>query len=223
MSMRFLIWVTMDCNLSCPRCMQKFTMGKHKGYQMAIQEINYIVESCIKSNIHFDVIEITGGEPSLWKNIQYGVDQFKKIATDITLATNGNDPELIKSLQLRSWCVSTSQATKEQMKSYEEVKSKLIYNSHKHKELPVKPLENVLPAICCERVNREGIEQRTFVYSCGSVYCCCTAEALTEFVNEDKSIVCSFEDDFISKFSKPDYSKEICKYCICNHKVWNKV
>ena len=223
MKTRLYIWVTSDCNLSCPYCSQAYTMRQHKGYQMDLQEIHSIVNSCKERGLYFDIIEITGGEPSLWKNIEEGVKLFAEICDMVTLATNGNNPELILSLGLKTWIVSASQATPKQMKKYEPVKHKLTINSHTHKKAPDHPVFNSLPAICCSRVTPQGEAQVSMQYLKGNVYYCCDAFAHTEYVEESDSIVCSFEDDFLVKYKDKKYDQKICQYCLCNQNVWKTI
>lgn len=218
---RLMIWVTSDCSLNCRWCSQKYTRRKHEGYQMSIDEIEYIVNNCQRRGLYFDVIEITGGEPSLWKNLEYGVSRFSYICDSVTLVTNGNNPERIKSLGLKEWIVSTSQATGEQLESYKDTPA--IYNTHEHREPPTEPFEDVLPADCCVSLTPDGAcPQNLIMYLKGKVYYCCNAYALSEFTGEE-GIVCSFEDNFNVLFLDKTYDKEICKYCICNHNVWNRL
>ncbi len=218
---RLMIWVTSDCSLNCRWCSQKYTRRKHEGYQMSIDEIEYIVNNCQRRGLYFDVIEITGGEPSLWENLEYGVRRFGYICDTVTLVTNGNNPERIKSLGLKEWIVSTSQATGEQLESYKDTPA--IYNTHEHREPPTEPFEDVLPADCCVSLTPDGAcPQNLIMYLKGKVYYCCNAYALSEFTGEE-GIVCSFEDDFNVLFLDKTYDKEICKYCICNHNVWNRL
>lgn len=222
MTTRLLIWVTSFCNLKCPHCSQAYTMEMYPNYDMSIYEITHIVESCMERKIHFDVIELTGGEPSLWDHLEYGVNAFRKICDEVTLVTNGNDPERIKALGLNSWLVSSSQATKEQLRQYEGCP--VIYNSHKHKPLPEKAFEDSLPADCCVRISPEGKEQNNILYLKGLVWYCCNAYALTKnlwFI--DRSIFIDFNEDFLSFYKDKKFDRHICKYCLCNHKIWNKI
>jgi len=221
MTTRFMIWVTSDCSLNCRWCSQRFTRQKHEGYQMSMDEIEYIVNNCQRRGLYFDVIEITGGEPSLWENLEYGVRRFGYICDTVTLVTNGNNPERIKALGLKEWVVSASQATPEQLEAYKGTPA--IYNTHAHRKPPEEPFDNVLPADCCVALTPNGVcPQNLVMYLKNKVYYCCNAFVLSEFAGEE-GIVCSFEDDFMLLFSDKTYDKEICRYCICNHNVWNKI
>jgi organic radical activating enzyme len=218
-----VIWVTSDCNLNCRLCNQKYTMYKSAGYQMSIREVDRIVVSCLKRGLHFEEIELTGGEPSLWRNIKYGVRLFSKICDTVTLVTNGNDPELIISLNLKKWIVSAGQITDEQLQIYESVKDKITFNGI-HKKTPNKAISDSLPADCSIRFSRpEEMPQNNLLYFCGYICYCCNAFALSEKTGLSDSIACRFEEDFMAKFKDKDYTEEICSYCLCNGKVWNQL
>lgn len=219
---RLMIWVTSDCSLNCKWCSQRYTRKRFEGYQMSLDEVEYIVNNCQRRGLYFDVIEITGGEPSLWENLEYGVRRFGYICDSVTLVTNGNNPERIKALGLKEWVVSASQATQEQIEAYRDTPA--IYNTHQHRQPPTEPLDDVLPADCCVALTPNGAyPQNLIMYLRGKVYYCCNAFALSEFAGEETGTVCDFEDDFMVLFSDKTYDKQICRYCICNHNVWNRI
>lgn len=219
---RLVIWVTSDCNLTCKWCSQKYTMTGNKGYQMSLDEVNYIVNSCKDRNIHLDVIEITGGEVSLWKNIKEGVKLFSQICDTVTLVTNGNNPELILSLGLKSLIVSSSQATKKQLVQYIG-KPGVSFNAHTHRKLPDKVMDDKFPVNCNIKTSPEGFMQNNIFYLKGNVYYCCNTFALSEKVKPTEDMVCKFEDDFLLRFNNKKYDKEICHYCLCNDKIWKQL
>ena len=223
MKTRFYIWVTSLCNLRCPFCIQQYTMDQNKGYQMQLEEVDYIVRSCKERGLHFDMIEITGGETSLWPHIIEGVKRFAEICDEVTLATNGNNPELIKSLGLKTWIVSQSQATPEQMAHYADIRHRLTINAHTHKRMPDHPIEGTLPSTCCTRVSPWGEPQATFEYIKGKVYNCPDCYAHLQYVPLTEDLVCDFEDDFVNKFINKPFDKEICKYCLGNGNVWARL
>lgn len=219
---KLVIWVTSDCTLKCRYCSQKYTMNYFSGYQMEKDEIDYIIDSCKKRNIHFNRIELTGGEPSLWDNLEYGVEMFKKISDDIFLVSNGNNPDRIINLKLDSFIISSSQANNEQLEKYKNING-VSYNSHQHKKLPIEPYMDSLPADCCVKLSHKGLPENNIMYLKGKIYYCCNAFNLTEKTGINENIVCDFEDDFISKFSNKTYNEKICSFCICNQKIWNRI
>jgi hypothetical protein len=138
----------------------------------------------------------------------------------VTLATNGNDPERIKALGLKTWIVSESQATPEQMEHYKDLRHRLTINGHTHKKMPTAPHNDVLPAACCTNVSPWGEPQATFEYVKGKVYNCPDCYAHLEYVPVNDDICCDFEDDFVTKFMNKSYDKEICRWCLGNGRVW---
>ena len=223
MNVRMYIWVTSECNLTCPYCIQRYTMDQNKGYSMSVEEILYIVNSCRERGIHFGAIELTGGEASLWEHLEIGVQQFSKICDRVTLATNGNNPERVIALGLDTWIVSESQATKEQMAKYDKIRHKLTVNSHKHKKMPDHPVPDSLPSLCCTRQSPQLESQIALEYIRGKVWYCPDAFAHTEHTGVYDEIVCDFEDDFLTKFKDKKYDQKICQYCLGNQKIWDKL
>lgn len=197
-------------------------MRQNAGYEMSMSEVDYIVGSCTRRGIRFDTIELTGGEASLWRHLEYGFMRFSEITDTVTMVTNGNDPERIKALGMKHWIVSASQATGEQLKHYEGMPN-VRYNSHTHKKLPVAPMFYVLPAQCCVSISPEGSPQNAIEYIRDKIYYCCDAYAHSEHTGITDDIVCDFQDDFIIRFSDKRFDKEICRYCLCNGKIWTRL
>ena len=220
---RILIWVTSMCSLDCKWCSHKYTRTQYSDYQMQMEEVRMFVDSCKARHIHFDVIELTGGEASLWDNLEEGIELFKQVSNDITLVTNGNNPDRIINLNLKHWIVSSSQASSSQLLKYEPYNSKINYNSHQHKKPPTTAVPNSLPANCCVLKDVFGRTQDSMLYLKGKVYYCCNAFPITEYINIDDEIVCDFEDDFVSKMSNKSFTHPVCQYCICNVKVWERI
>ena len=218
---RFYIWVTSDCNLACPYCIQAYPMVKHAGYQMSMKEVNIIVDSCKRRGLHFDQIEVTGGEASMWNNLEEGYIKFLEIADEITLATNGNNPQRIINLGMRTWIVSSSQATKAQVAQYKKIdRGQITWNSHQHKQMPTEPIAGVLPAKCCTAVNPQLEPQIAIEYVLGRVWYCPDACAHSELTGEYDEIVCDFEDDFIAKYKDKKFDQKTCQICLGNQKIW---
>ena len=224
MKTRLLIWVTSDCNLKCKWCSQRYTMDQHRGYQMTMYEVIYIVQSCLHRGIYFETIELTGGEPSLWEHLEEGTRYFEKICNEVTLVTNGNNPERIIALDLKRWIVSSSQATRQQVEKYTPVRTRVWFNNHNHKPMPDEPIADSLPASCC--VSRDPFTEEpqiNMLYLQGKVWFCCNAYALSEKAGVTEDLWCHFENDFMGKFTEREFDKAICSYCLCNGKIWEKI
>jgi hypothetical protein len=219
---KLVIWVTSACNLSCPLCMQAQNMKKNKGYSMSKSEIDNVVNSCLRRGFHFRTIELTGGECTLWKHLEYGYSRFCEIADIVMVGTNGNNPQRIIDLGMKTWMVSSSQATPEQLAQYEPHKDKITFNGHSHKQIPVNPI-GTIPAKCTIRNAPNGEPQNSILYLAGNVYYCCNVPALEHKTPITADAVCKFEDDFIGKFIDKKYDMPQCAYCLCNSTVWEKI
>lgn len=213
--------MTSDCNLSCKWCIQRYTMDQNKGYNMQRDEVDYIVDSCKKRDLRFGIIELTGGEASLWEHLEYGVRRFSEICEYVTLATNGNNPERIIALNLKTWIVSASQATGAQLSKYQKYSHRIAYNHHHHKKMPDQPVQGSLPSKCCTRTDSFGRSQITMEYIRGKVWYCPDAFAHTEKTGVYADIVCDFEGTFLGKFLRKRYDQRICQYCLGNGRIWN--
>jgi len=224
MNVRMVIWVTSVCNLRCKWCNQQYVMDTYSNYHMSQGEVDHFVQSCKDRGIRFAVIELTGGEPSLWANLEYGVRKFQEIADQVILITNGNDTQRILDLGLSHFVVSASQANEKQLEIYRASDRHIIYNQHQHKLSPTTPVPDSLPADCCADEDPFTKEpQNSIEYILGKVYYCCGAVACSEYAGMTEDLVCNFEDDFIIKFSDKKYDKAICQYCLCNNKVWHSI
>lgn len=218
-----MIWVTSRCNLHCKLCSQGHTMRSYPEFDMQKKEVDYIVENIKRRHIKIWTIELTGGEASLWDHLEYGVTRFREICDDLTLVTNGNNPERVIALGMRRWIVSSSQANPVQMATYKRINGQIVYNSHRHKRLPESPVPGTLPAVCCVQTDPYRVRQNNILYLDNKIWYCCNAFALTERVPLSDSIYCGFEEDFISKFKDKRFDETICAMCLCNHRVWNKI
>jgi len=161
----------------------------------------------------------------MWKYLEERVILFSRICDNVTLATNGNNPERILALGLKTWIVSASQATPEQLKKHQGVLKKLTVNKHSHKKMPTSPIPNTLPSICCTVVDpiTKGA-QRAIEYIRGTIWICPDACSHVTRLGLDPNLYsCSFEEDFLTRFDDSKNSQEICQYCLGNQKVWNKI
>jgi 7,8-dihydro-6-hydroxymethylpterin dimethyltransferase len=81
-----VIEINSQCNISCPVCLK----GKSVNYQMTIDEFEDIIDNLLATEGAVDVLNISGGEPSLHPQL---IDFFRlanqKGITQISLSTNG--------------------------------------------------------------------------------------------------------------------------------------
>jgi hypothetical protein len=208
--------------MDCPLCNQKHTRDFFNNYEMTMEEVQHIVDSIKRRNIHIDVIELTGGEPSLWSNLENGVALFKQICDTVTLITNGNNPQRIIDLKLKYWVVSSSQASEQELEMYKPYSDRIIYNNHHHKKIPETSVKGFETAACSMEVDPFGNAQIALMYIKGYVYYCCSAFGLSNKVPLTRDVIISFERDWLEYF-KDRVSKPICGHCLSNTVVWHNI
>lgn len=225
-NLKMYLWVTSDCNLACPLCNQKYARNLHKGYNMSMDELRFFIASSIDRGIHYFTIELMGGEPTMWPNLEEAVNLIydSKVCDHITLATNGNTPEKILKLEslLYYWVVSRTQATPEQVARYMPFSYKITFNKEPHRAEPNRSIPDTLPAVCCVTQDKWRTPYESVLYLKGKVYYCHFAPALERWTPRD-DLSCDFKDDFVKKFLGKKYDKKICTYCTGNNKVWEQL
>lgn len=82
------IALTNACNLSCFYCHNEGQKIGCKRQFLSYEYIKQMVEFIIKNNVKVDFINITGGEPTLHKDLIKIIDELKKLNCKIRLNTN---------------------------------------------------------------------------------------------------------------------------------------
>lgn len=85
---------TIGCNYKCKFCHNKPLLDPKAGEDWTINSI----KNRIEKNFLIDGISITGGEPTLQKEIIYFCKALKKIKKLVSVDTNGSHPEIIEGL-----------------------------------------------------------------------------------------------------------------------------
>ena len=89
-----MVIFTVGCNLNCEFCHNKYLHNPSVGKQIPINEII----SLVKSNLLVNGISITGGEPTLQKDLVYLCKEIKKLGKYVSVDTNGTNPHIIEVL-----------------------------------------------------------------------------------------------------------------------------
>jgi hypothetical protein len=84
----FLISLTNRCNKQCPYCVVKEWRNKPKQFpdKMAVEDLISFLKKEQQSN---DIIELTGGEPTMFPDLELLLDWLRKQGTRVILRTNG--------------------------------------------------------------------------------------------------------------------------------------
>jgi len=85
---------TIGCNYKCKFCHNKPLLDPNAGEDWTIDSIRNRIEK----NFLIDGISITGGEPTLQKDIIYFCKILKEIKKLVSVDTNGSHPEVIEGL-----------------------------------------------------------------------------------------------------------------------------
>lgn len=223
-----VLYVTSECNLSCPYCNQMPMRSLLAGYEMTMQELTKMVHSSLDRGIHYKTIELTGGEPTLWKHFQEGTSVLlqSRVTDEVIFITNGRDASNVsnaaKNLGM-GYVVSQSQATPEELNIHVNSGNKVLINPLKHKIVPRIPILDSTPAMCSMQKNPWGESVNYLGYAAEMVYYCGCACSNMQVLGFDSSVCCPFECDFITKFSDKKFDKDICSICLCNNLVWSNL
>ena len=85
------------CNLRCPFCHNPDLVFK-KAETLRLYPEEEILGLLEKSRKFIDAVEITGGEPSLQKDLREFIKKCKALGLSVKLDTNGSNPRLVKDL-----------------------------------------------------------------------------------------------------------------------------
>ncbi len=89
-----MVVFTVGCNLNCSFCHNKYLLHESVGREMGVSEL---LEQ-IKSNMLVSGVSISGGEPTLQKDLLKLCEEIKKIGKYISIDTNGTNPIMISKL-----------------------------------------------------------------------------------------------------------------------------
>jgi len=192
---------------------------------MSMEEVNNFIASSSARGIHYSCITYAGGEPAMWTHLKEATKLLYEsgVTNKIELVSNGTYPDRILEIEpmLSAYAISTTQCPPENLSKF--TGCRVVFNSMPHRPLPLVPIENTLPAFCCSDADLSGEKSNQLNYINGKVYYCCNALLQSERTGITDDLVCDFEEDFIEKYRDKKYDKEICKYCLCNSRVWEKI
>ncbi len=89
-----MVIFTVGCNLSCGFCHNKYLLHESVGRNINVPEL---MEQ-IKSNMLVSGVSISGGEPTLQKDLLELCKEIKKVGKYISIDTNGTNPKSVAEL-----------------------------------------------------------------------------------------------------------------------------
>jgi pyruvate formate lyase activating enzyme len=87
-----MVIFTVGCNFKCKFCHNKYLLQPNVGREYKVKDLIDI----ITTNLLVSGVSITGGEPTLQKDLVELCKQTQKINKYISIDTNGSNPEVIK-------------------------------------------------------------------------------------------------------------------------------
>lgn len=91
-----MVIFTVGCNLNCGFCHNKFLLNEEVGRKWEIDELI----KQIKSNMLVSGVSISGGEPTLQRDLIDLCQEIKKLGKYVSVDTNGTNPDLLRKLLL---------------------------------------------------------------------------------------------------------------------------
>ncbi len=89
-----MVIFTVGCNLSCGFCHNKYLLHEGVGREINVPEL---MEQ-IKSNMLVSGVSISGGEPTLQKDLLELCQEIRNVGKYISIDTNGTNPKIITEL-----------------------------------------------------------------------------------------------------------------------------
>ncbi|MFX0040188.1 MAG: anaerobic ribonucleoside-triphosphate reductase activating protein [Promethearchaeota archaeon] len=87
-----MVFFTVGCNFKCEFCHNKYLLNENVGRDYKIEEL---IDK-ISTNLLVSGVSITGGEPTLQKDLLEFCKQIQKIDKFISIDTNGSNPDVLK-------------------------------------------------------------------------------------------------------------------------------
>ena len=125
-----IIWVG-GCNFRCPFCYNKDIVLNYK--KMPTIPEKKIIDFMSTRKSLLDGIAVTGGEPTLQKDLLEFAKKMKNMGFLFMIETNGSNPRMIKELVDRKLVDYIAMDIKAPLKRYEKVTGKKV-NKKKHSE-----------------------------------------------------------------------------------------
>ncbi|MFW9970619.1 MAG: anaerobic ribonucleoside-triphosphate reductase activating protein [Candidatus Odinarchaeota archaeon] len=89
-----MVLFTVSCNFKCEFCHNKYLLHPNVGREY---DVNELIDK-ITTNLLVSGVSITGGEPTLQKDLTALCKQIQKVGKFISVDTNGSNPHVIKKI-----------------------------------------------------------------------------------------------------------------------------
>ena len=220
------LMVTGRCNKSCEHCSQATFNRDHRNWDASPALVKKLCERANENGGRYDWIQFSGGEPLLWKHLDEACDiirgsgAFGRIRVNSNCVAGDTLFRMLDAGKIDVVYADTFNADPEAVARLRaDYPGRYILDDIPHKPLPTEAHDGVLPAAChCDRPSVMGEN----VYPCGNFY-----EHITRLgrnIADYGAYFTTLDDDWISFFRGVDkFNMDICRYCLANGKVWERV
>lgn len=129
-----VIWVG-GCNFRCPFCYNEDIVLNHK--KMPTIPEKEIIDFMKTREGLLDAVAITGGEPTLQKDLPKFVKKIKDLGFSVMLETNGSNPDMIKKLIDKKLVDYIAMDIKAPLEKYDEVTGKRVKKRNIQKSIDI--------------------------------------------------------------------------------------
>ena len=149
-----LIYVTLACNLRCPRCFLHDLTAQTRAYMMTWEQYETILRRLREQSVHLRCLQLTGGEPTLWPHLKQAIARAKElgICDHVRVSTNAVDRNAGDYEGADSLCISHYGALNRhdilRLKRTFRGKTRVICVDHLPWPFPEGPDPSTLPADC---------------------------------------------------------------------------
>jgi organic radical activating enzyme len=210
------------CTLSCEHCGQGSWRNNDKKYQISIDQVKQLLDINKLSDYNIKELIISGGEPTIWKDLEPCLELFKEykgMIKTITLFSNGTRPindNILKNINK----LIISLYRESDIDNIMEIKQKCIEfgvkfklkNKDKFYPWPKDKVIDSVPGECvCQFLSLLGDE----ISVCGEIF-----EIEKRYNLDVSSFKSKVEVGFLNKFNNVKFGHfDICSYCIENVNV----
>lgn len=109
---------TSGCNFFCPYCHNPGIAGKESEAKPAVMEEKELFSFLEKRKKYLEGVVITGGEPTLQKDLELFCSRIRSMGYQIKLDTNGSRPEVLNTLYRKKLVDFTAMDVKTNVENY---------------------------------------------------------------------------------------------------------
>jgi len=220
-----VMYVTSNCNMSCPMCNQATSRGITPDYDMSMEEVRNLIRVSKQYGITYKCIELTGGEPSIWPHFRQALKELKDsgIAEELSFITNGSFPNRVVEIANElcpCYRVSKTQATPEQIEVHKRLGVHPVFVGHHHVPSPISPIESSIPCDCHVHSDQWGYLVNQLLMCNNRIYRCCPANQHYSIFSDPDRWSVPLDSDWIEWARSKEVSCEICSVCLCNNHVF---